>query len=111
VPSVSRSAVVYKIATVALHAYKSKKGRKLGIQDFLVLNAVVKKPPQTLGRLNEVLVGRWQRLKPMEKLAGMLLAHLEGILNYCRTKVPMGVVEAVNGIIKALMVAAVVIET
>src|ERR1700689_5179731 len=40
---------------------------------------------------------RWQRLKPMEKLAGMLLAHLEGILNYCRTKVPMGVVEAVKG--------------
>jgi len=46
---------------------------------------------------------RWQRLKPMEKLAGMLLAHLEGILNYCRTKVPMGVVEAVNGNIKALL--------
>jgi transposase len=46
---------------------------------------------------------RWQRLKPMEKLAGTLLAHLEGILNYCRTKVPMGVVEAVNGNIKALL--------
>jgi transposase len=46
---------------------------------------------------------RWQRLKPMEKLAQMLLAHLEGILNYCRTKVPMGVVEAVNGNIKALL--------
>ena len=28
---------------------------------------------------------RWQRLKPMEKLAQMLLNHLEGILNYCRT--------------------------
>jgi transposase len=28
--------------------------------------------------------------------------HLEGILNYCRTKVPLGVVEAVNGNIKAL---------
>ena len=25
---------------------------------------------------------RWQRLKPMEKLARMLLDHLEGILNY-----------------------------
>jgi hypothetical protein len=24
---------------------------------------------------------RWQRLKPMEKLARMLLDHLEGILN------------------------------
>src|SRR6202040_3403072 len=46
---------------------------------------------------------RWQRLKPMEKLAGTLLAHVEGILNYCRTKVPMGVVEAVNGNIKALL--------
>src|ERR1035438_2276075 len=46
---------------------------------------------------------RWQRLKPMEKLAGTLLAHLKGILNYCRTKVPMGVVEAVNGNIKALL--------
>jgi transposase len=46
---------------------------------------------------------RWQRLKPMEKLATMILAHLEGILNYCRTKVPMGVVEAVNGNIKALL--------
>ena len=46
---------------------------------------------------------RWQRLKPLEKLAQMLLNHLEGILNYCKTKVPLGVVEAVNGNIKALM--------
>ena len=46
---------------------------------------------------------RWQRLKPMEKLAGMLLDHLEGILNYCRTKVPLGVVEAINGNIKTLL--------
>jgi len=46
---------------------------------------------------------RWQRLKPMEKLARTLLEHLEGILNYCRTKVPLGVVEAVNGNIKALL--------
>ena len=46
---------------------------------------------------------RWQRLAPMEKLAHMLLNHLEGILNYCRTKIPMGVVEAVNGNIKALL--------
>src|SRR5262249_60783711 len=46
---------------------------------------------------------RWQRLAPMEKLANMLLHHLEGILNYCRTKIPMGVVEAVNGNIKALL--------
>jgi transposase len=46
---------------------------------------------------------RWQRLKPMEKLARLLLDHLEGILNYCRIKVPLGVVEAVNGNIKALL--------
>jgi transposase len=46
---------------------------------------------------------RWQRLEPFRKLAAMLLDHLDGILNYCRTKVPLGVVEAVNGNIKALL--------
>ncbi|HEY6270559.1 MAG TPA: ISL3 family transposase [Terriglobales bacterium] len=46
---------------------------------------------------------RWQRLKPFRKLAQMLLDHLEGIVNYCRIKVPMGVVEAVNGNIKSLL--------
>jgi transposase len=46
---------------------------------------------------------RWQRLKSMEKLARMLLDHLDGILNYCRIKIPLGVVEAVNGNIKALL--------
>ena len=46
---------------------------------------------------------RWQRLRPFEKLADMLVKHLDGILNYCRIKVPMGVVEAVNGNIKALL--------
>lgn len=46
---------------------------------------------------------RWQRLEPFQKLAEMLLRHQEGILNYCRTKVPFGVVEAVNGNIKALL--------
>jgi transposase len=46
---------------------------------------------------------RWQRLKLMEKLADMLLRHLEGIPNYRRTKVPLGVVETVNGNIKALL--------
>ncbi|MFP5236376.1 MAG: transposase [Acidobacteriota bacterium] len=45
---------------------------------------------------------RWQRLNPMEKLADMLINHLDGILNYCRTKVQLGIVEAVNGNIKAL---------
>jgi transposase len=46
---------------------------------------------------------RWQRLPSFQKLADMLLKHLDGILNYCRTKVPMGVVEAVNGNIKTLL--------
>jgi transposase len=46
---------------------------------------------------------RWQRLEPFQKLAQMLLDHLEGILNYCRTKVRLGVVEAVNGNIKSLL--------
>ena len=46
---------------------------------------------------------RWQRLEPFKKLAEMLLGHLEGILNYCRTPVRFGVVEAVNGNIKALL--------
>jgi transposase len=46
---------------------------------------------------------RWQRLKPFEKLAAMLLKHLDGIANYCRTKVRFGVVEAVNGNIRMLI--------
>ena len=46
---------------------------------------------------------RWQRLKPFQKLAQMLLDHLDGILNYCRTKVRFGVVEAINGNIKTLL--------
>jgi transposase len=37
---------------------------------------------------------RWQRLKPMEKLAGRLLRHLEGILNLLQNKDSPGVVEA-----------------
>ena len=46
---------------------------------------------------------RWQRLQPMEKFANMLVKHLQGILNYCEHKVPLGVVEAINGNIKALL--------
>ena len=46
---------------------------------------------------------KWQRLQPMEKLADMLLKHLDGILNYCRTKVRFGVVEALNGNIRMLI--------
>lgn len=46
---------------------------------------------------------RWQRLTPFKKLAEMLLRHQEGLLNYCRVPVRFGVVEAVNGNIKALL--------
>lgn len=50
-----------------------------------------------------VLALRWQRLPAFEKLAHMLLDHVDGILNYCRVKVRFGVVEAVNGNIKTLL--------
>jgi transposase len=46
---------------------------------------------------------RWQRLRPFEKLGVMLMKHLDGILNYCRTKVLLGMVEAINGNIKSLL--------
>jgi transposase len=46
---------------------------------------------------------RWQRLPSFQKLAAMLIRHLDGILNYCRTKVRFGVVEAVNGNIRMLI--------
>jgi len=42
-------------------------------------------------------------LTPFEELADLLLKHLEGILNYGRTKVRFGVVEAVNGNIGMLI--------
>ena len=46
---------------------------------------------------------RWQRLPAFQKLAHMLIDHLDGILNYCRVKVRFGVVEAINGNIKTLL--------
>jgi len=46
---------------------------------------------------------RWQRLAPFQKLAFMLADHLNGILNYCRTKVRFGVVEAINCNIKSIV--------
>jgi transposase len=46
---------------------------------------------------------KWQRLAPFEKLAETLLKHLDGIANYCETKVRFGVVEAVNGNIRMLI--------
>ncbi len=46
---------------------------------------------------------KWQRLVPFEKLAKMLMKHVDGIANYCETKVRFGVVEAVNGNIRMLI--------
>ena len=46
---------------------------------------------------------KWQRLTPFEELSDMLVKHLKGILNYCRTKVRFGVVEALNGNIRMLI--------
>ena len=42
-------------------------------------------------------------MEPFQKLARMLLTHLEGILNYCHVKVRFGVVEAINGNIRLLI--------
>ena len=46
---------------------------------------------------------KWQRLAPFEKLAKTLLKHVDGIANYCETKVRFGVVEALNGNIRMLI--------
>jgi len=46
---------------------------------------------------------RWQRLPSFQKLAALLIDHIDGILNYCRTKVRFGVVEAINGNIRMLI--------
>jgi len=46
---------------------------------------------------------RWQRLPAFKKLAGTLTRHFEGILAYCRHKVPFGVVEAINANIRAMI--------
>ena len=42
-------------------------------------------------------------MAPFEELAVTLLKHLDGIANYCRTMVRMGVVEAVNEDIRMLI--------
>jgi transposase len=46
---------------------------------------------------------RWQRLPAFKKLARTLVDHIDGILAYCRHKVPFGVVEAINGNLRALI--------
>ena len=50
-----------------------------------------------------LLALRWQRLPAFEKLAQLLLTHVDGILAYCHVKVPFGVVEAINGNIRAML--------
>ena len=40
---------------------------------------------------------------PPGQLVGALTRHLDGILSYCRHKVPFGVVEAINGNIRAII--------
>jgi len=46
---------------------------------------------------------RWQRLPAFQNLALTLLEHLEGLLAYCKHKVPFGVVEAINGNLRSLI--------
>ena len=46
---------------------------------------------------------KWQRLEPLKKFVGLVDRHLEGILNYCDEKVPLGRVEALNGVIKGII--------
>ena len=46
---------------------------------------------------------RWQRLPAFQKLADTLERHLQGILNYCRHKVPFGVVEAINANLRSVI--------
>ncbi len=46
---------------------------------------------------------RWQRLPAFRKLGFLLVRHLDGILSYCREKVPFGKVEAINGNIRAML--------
>jgi transposase len=46
---------------------------------------------------------RWQRLPAFKKLAAMLLEHLDGLVAYCQHRVPFGVVEAINGNLRALI--------
>jgi transposase len=46
---------------------------------------------------------RWQRLPAFQKLGRLLTRHLDGILNYCHEKVPFGLVEAINGNLRAML--------
>jgi len=46
---------------------------------------------------------RWQRLPAFQKLAHLLVDHIEGLLNYYKAKVRFGVVEAINGNLRLLL--------
>jgi transposase len=46
---------------------------------------------------------RWQRLPAFQKLGRLLTRHLDGLLNYCHEKVPLGTVEAINANIRAVL--------
>jgi transposase len=87
---------LFKVNRRMLKAYLLKEGLDR-LWNYVYEGAMLRYLQQWIDQL------RWQRLEPFEKLARMLLDHLDGILNYCRTKVPLGVVEAVNGNIKSLL--------
>ena len=77
-------------------AYLLKEGLE-GLWDYRYEGAMLNYLSKWMNQL------KWQRLIPFEELADMLLKHLQGILNYCKTKVRFGVVEAVNGNIRMLI--------
>jgi transposase len=87
---------LFKVNRRMLKAYLLKEGLDR-LWNYVYEGAMLRYLQQWIDQL------RWQRLEPFQKLARMLLDHLDGILNYCLTKVPLGVVEAVNGNIKSLL--------
>jgi transposase len=46
---------------------------------------------------------RWQRLPAFKWLARRLVRYMDGILAYCHHKVPFGLVEAINGNLRAII--------
>jgi transposase len=87
---------LFRLNRKMLKAYLSKESLE-GLWNYLYEGAMANYLYRWMDQL------KWQRLEPFLKLGDMLVKHLDGILNYCRTKVPMGVVEAVNGNIKSLL--------
>jgi transposase len=63
---------------------------------------------RTRGGVARFLMGwiralRWQRLPEMQRLAAMLVRHIDGIVAYCRHPVAFGRVESINKTIKAVI--------